>query len=104
MEVLSPEVRIDGEVLTKIIEQLTLLLRIDGYELYIGSYISNQPVYTWGLLTEKEISSSRFLPFSIRNEDLLKERRLSSISKKNRKAIYDLMVEFNEPFYTTSEI
>lgn len=103
MEVLSPEVRIDGEVLTKIIEQLTLLLRIDGYELYIGSYISNQPVYTWGLLTEKEISSSRFLPFSIRNEELLKERRLSSISKKNRKAIYDLMVEFNEPFYTTSE-
>ena len=103
MEVLSPEVRIDGEVLTKIIEQLTLLLRIDGYELYIGSYISNQPVYTWGLLTEKEISSSRFLPFSIRNEELLKEKRLSSISKKNRKAIYDLMVEFNEPFYTTSE-
>lgn len=38
MEVLSPEVRIDGDVLTKIIEQLTSLLRVDGYELYIGSF------------------------------------------------------------------
>ena len=102
MEVLSPEVRIDGEVLTKIIEQLTLLLRIDGYELYIGSYISNQPVYTWGLLSEKETASSRFLPFSIRNEELLKDIKLGTIPKKIRRAVYNLMTEFNEPLLCKS--
>lgn len=103
MEVLSPEVRIDGEVLTKYIERIKSLLAVDGYELYIGSYISNQPVYTWGLLSEKEMASSRFLPFSIRNEELLKDRKFSSISKKNRRAIYNLMTEFNEPLLYKSE-
>lgn len=103
MEVLSPEVRIDGDVLTKIIEQLTSLLRVDGYELYIGSYISNQPVYTWGVLAETEITSSRFLPFSIRNEELLKDRKLGTIPKKIRRAIYNLMTEFNESLLCKSE-
>lgn len=102
MEVLSPEVRIDGEVLTKIIEKLSSLLRVDGYELYIGSYISNQPVYTWGLLSEKETASSRFLPFSIRNEELLKDIKLGTIPKKIRRAVYNLMTEFNEPLLCKS--
>ena len=103
MEVLSPEVRIDGEVLTKYIERLKSLLAVDGYELYISSYVSNHPIYTWGLLTEAERISTRFLPFSIRNKAELRKKKLSSISKRKRSAILDLMKEQNEFFLCKTE-
>lgn len=103
MEVLSPEVRIDGEVLSKIIEKLSLLLRVDGYELYIGSYISNQPVYTWGLLTEREIASTKFIPFSLRLQEQLKNAKLASIPKTTRRAIFNLIGNCNESFRCTTE-
>lgn len=103
MEVLSPEVRIDGEVLNKIIEQVTLLLRIDGYELYIGSYVSNQPVYTWGLLTEKERASTKFVPFSLRLQEQLKSTKLASIPKTIRRAIFNLIENCNESLRCTTE-
>ena len=64
IEVFNPEICVEGDLLKKYFSQIQGFLREDGYELYPSHYISGKPIYSWRLLTEKEIKSLKFLPFS----------------------------------------
>lgn len=105
IEVFNPEVCVEGETLEKYFSQIQSLLREDGYELYASHYISGKPSYSWRLLTEKEINSPKFLPFSVRFEDDLNTKKimLPRITKVDRKKVFDLMCRHEETCYLTTE-
>ena len=105
LQVLSPDVRIDGYLFNKYVEEIRKLLEIDGYELYIGNYVSNQPYYVWNLLSEKEITSPYPIPFSIRLQDELKSKSVvvNSIPKRIRYDVYKIMTQYNTAVRVVSE-
>ena len=105
IEVFNPEVCVEGKTLEKYFSQIQHLLREDGYELYASHYISGKPIYSWRLLTEKEIKSSKFLPFSVRYEEDLKTKKITlpKIAKVDRKKVFDIMGRYEETCYLTTE-
>lgn len=105
IEVFDPEVCVEGDILKKYFTKIQSLLQKDGYELYASQYISGKPKYSWRTLTEKEIKSQRFLPFSIRFEDDLntKKIKIHSITKIDRKKVFDLMGKYEETCCLTTE-
>lgn len=105
LEILNPEICIEGDALNIIISQIKRLLHEDGYELYVSEKISGKPKYSWRLLTEKEIRSNRYLPFSLRYEEELKAGTMNipTIKIRNRKAILELMERFEQVCNLISE-
>lgn len=105
IEVFNPEICVEGDLLKKYFSQIQGFLREDGYELYPSHYISGKPIYSWRLLTEKEIKSLKFLPFSVRFEDDLNTKKITlpKIAKVDRKKVFDLMSRYEETCYLTTE-
>lgn len=105
IEVFNPEVCIESEVLNRYFSQIQGLLHNDGYELYASDYISGKPIYSWRFLTAKEIKTTKYLPFSVRYEDELKTKKivLPTIHKSDRKRVLDLMSQYEETCYLTTE-
>jgi len=105
-EIFNPEVRDDDNSLCKeYLKKINELLCADRYELYANSQISGRNVYSWRTMTENEAIKGGFVPFSMRYEKKLKEHTLSicSISKKMRKEIVALMMQYEDQEYLTDE-
>lgn len=91
-EILHPEVRIENETFWACYQKICQLLKIDGYEIYVSGFISDRYVYDWRELTEMEITQGRFLPFSMRNKQLLENKTIQlTIPLKLRKEIIRIM-------------
>ena len=58
IEMFNPEVCIEGAILNKVFSQIQNLLHEDGYELYVSEKVSGKPLYSWRLLTAKEIQTN----------------------------------------------
>lgn len=80
-------------------------LRADGYELYESDKISQRSVYSWRKITQEELVSGRFIPFSIRNKKAIEAKSLNlpTISKKIRAEIINLFNRYDEGLYETTE-
>lgn len=91
-EVFHPIVRIKGDISNTLFLKIQELIRLDGYELYVSDEISGQPIYSYRELSDNEIASQRFLPFSVRSG-----RRCSvqKISKIIRNHIAELVTRYN---------
>ena len=78
------------------------LLQNDGYELYPESKISGRDVYGWRKHDLEE--SSLFVPFSQRNEQDIKEKKLKlSLNMKTRNQIYKLIEKHSTVYRETDE-
>ena len=66
--IFRPEVRYEDGYWNEFREKINDLLKVDGYEIYISELISNHPVYDWRPLSEIEIHTGKFAPFSVRNK------------------------------------
>lgn len=92
-EVFHPIVRIKGDISNTLFSKIQELIRLDGYELYVSDEISGQPIYSYRELSDNEIVSKRFLPFSVRNG---KHCSVQKISKIIRNHIAELVTRYNE--------
>lgn len=68
--VFHPAYRDENGNWKKYLEKIQELLHVDGYELYVSRFISGKEVYEWRKLTETEINSKIFVPFSQRYKDM----------------------------------
>lgn len=92
-EIFHPVALIESDVSIKYFEIICSHLRKDGYELYPKGEISGRNVYSWRQLTEKEVNSNSFLPFSQRRD---KSWKLPSIPKAIRSNILAIMHQFEK--------
>ena len=67
------------------------LLHNDGYELYISKYISGREVYEWRELTDVEVKTNKFIPFSQRYKDT--NITVPKITKAKRHQLDELMTQ-----------
>lgn len=99
--IFHPEVRNEGENWKKYLDKVKELLRYDGYELYVSKYISGESVYGWRVLTDQELASNRFVPFSQRYNTHKICKPVICWSK--RKKIFELMCRKDLNLYLTTE-
>jgi len=99
--VFHPENRKEDGYWKSFLERINNLLKQDGYELYEKSKISGRAVYFYRLLSSEEIARKKFIPFSIRNKNIVDNSL--SISKNIRNEIYNLFTKHNETQYRTTE-
>lgn len=99
--VFHPAYREENGYWKEYLNKIQLLLRADGYELYISDYISGRALYSWRTLTDAEKSSPKFLPFSQRYNGY--KIPIPKISIIKRKGLIDLMHRREENEYLTSE-
>lgn len=99
--VFHPAYRKEDEPWKKYLDKIQLLLRPDGYELYISESISGRDVYSWRELTKLEKEIKSFLPFSVRNKD--KKLPKIKITLFKRKAILEVMTRMEESEYLTTD-
>lgn len=93
-KVFHPTVRNENACWKGFLDRIQNLLKPDGYELYAAEFISGRAVYKWRELTEYEIRSNRFVPFSERFKGRLIQ--IPSISRNKRKALVELMHRYEE--------
>jgi hypothetical protein len=103
--VFHPENRDEQGYWLSYLEKINKKLRADGYELYECDKISQRSVYSWRKITQEELASGRFVPFSIRNKKNIQSKsfNLPTISKKLRSEITDLFNRYDEELYETTE-
>jgi hypothetical protein len=99
-EIFHPEALIDTEVSKKYFKEINSLLRKDRYELYLKAEISGRNVYSWRDISEKEVNTYTFLPFSQR----IKEGTIvNSIPKTIRRKLLDVMNKYEQMEYLTTD-
>ncbi len=99
-EIFNPEALIDTEVSKKYFKEINSLLRKDRYELYLKAEISGRNVYSWRDISEKEVNTYTFLPFSQR----IKEGTIvNSIPKTIRRKLLDVMNKYEQMEYLTTD-
>lgn len=99
-EVFHPIVRIKGDISNTLFSKIQELIRHDGYELYVSDEISGQSIYSYRELSDNEIVSQCFLPFSVRND---KRCSVQKISKIIRNRIAELVTRYNANEQFTDE-
>ncbi|MCT0449642.1 AbiJ-related protein [Lactococcus lactis] len=91
-EIFNPVCRIEDSDWKEFFNKINRYLKRDGFELYETRKISGRSVYDWRKLTEIEVITGSFVPFSIRNKPDLEANLIKiSISKKLRNEILELM-------------
>lgn len=100
-KVFHPSVRSENGYWKGLLENIQLLLKPDGYELYIVDRISGRDVYDWRELTEIEVASNRFIPFSERYKN--HSLQMPRISFNKRKALVELMHRYEENILITND-
>jgi hypothetical protein len=98
--IFHPAVCDGSDLCYKYLKQINDLLRQDGYELYVCQKISGKNVYGWRPLSEKEISSSDFLPFSERLDNHFK---IKTITKKEKNEIINIINKYDDNDYFIDE-
>jgi hypothetical protein len=99
--VFHPENRDEKGYWKPFLERINSLIKQDGYELYEEGKISGRSVYSYRQLSLVEIASNKFIPFSIRNKNVIDNDL--KISMKMRKEIYNLFTRHNETQHRTDE-
>ena len=100
--VFHPAVRTESGYWKEFLGEVNGLLQNDGYELYPESKISGRDVYGWRKHDLEE--SSLFVPFSQRNEQDIKEKKLKlSLNMKTRNQIYKLIEKHSTVYRKTDE-
>ena len=99
--VFHPAYRKEGGYWKEYLDRIQMLLRPDGYELYVYTRLSGRAVYSWRVLTNAEIASKMFLPFSQR----YKEDNISvpKITRTKRSSLVGLMTRREEIEHLTTE-
>lgn len=100
-KIFHPKIRIENGYWKGYLDRIQALLKPDGYELYVAEYISGRTVYKWRELTEFEITSNKFIPFSIRYQGC--SIQIQSISHNKRNALVELMRRLEERLYFTDD-
>jgi len=94
-EIFHPAVRKEKEYWKEFLHEINILLRNDGYELYVTDRVSNRDVYGWRIFQPEE--SSIFIPYSQRNAKDIKEKKIDlSLKRSARNQIYQLLEKYNE--------
>lgn len=93
-KIFHPAIRNEKRYWKEYLERIQTMLHPDGYELYAAEYISGRAVYKWRELTDCEITSNKFIPFSIRYQGC--SIQITSISRDKRKTVVELMHRLEE--------
>ena len=100
--VFHPVVRDEHGEWKEFLDTINELLRIDGYELYPESQISRRDVYGWREYDAE--TGSLFIPFSKRNEEDIKSKKITlSLSRKTRRQIYKILEKYSTVYRETNE-
>lgn len=76
--------------------KINALIRVDGYELYVSDKISGRDIYSWRPLSQAEVLSGEFKPFSIRHKADIKSGVIkTSISRKIRREIMNIFTRYD---------
>jgi hypothetical protein len=101
-EVFHPEVRYEKGYWRELLQEINVLLRNDGYELFCSEKLSGRDVFSWRCYRADE--NTIFIPFSQRNEKVLKSKKLIlTIPKKTRTQLLYLIESCNESFQLSDE-
>lgn len=99
--VFHPAYRKEDGFWKEYLERIQMLLHPDGYELFVLNKLSGRVVYGWRVLTNAEIASKVFLPFTQRyNEGSLPIPR---ITRAKRSSLVGLMTRREEIEHLTTE-
>ncbi len=98
-KVFHPSVRSENGCWKGLLENIQMLLKADGYELYIAERISGREVYACRELTDLEIANNKFIPFSQRYKNC--SLQIPRISINKRKALVELIYRLEEKLYMT---
>lgn len=103
--VFHPENRYEKGYWKEYLGKINELLRADGYELYESDKMSQRSVFSWRRITQEELASGKFIPFSVRNKKAIEAKNLNlpSIPKKIRSEIINLLNRYDENLYETDE-
>lgn len=103
--VFHPENRYEKGYWEEYLRKINELLRADGYELYESDKMSQRSVFSWRRITQEELASGKFIPFSVRNKKAIEAKNLNlpSIPKKIRSEIINLLNRYDENLYETDE-
>ena len=99
--VFHPTVRMEEGYWNEYLRRIQVLLRPDGYELFVAARLSGRDVYNWRVLTNAEIVSKTFLPFSIRYKD--DDISVPKISRIKRLSLIELMTRMEDNEYLQTE-
>lgn len=102
--IFNPEVRVENSSWKEFFDHVNKLLKIDGYELYADILVSDKILYSWRRLSDVEIKTKKFAPFSLRHRaEILSKKLTISIPKKFRIKILNLFNKFNADSFKTTE-
>ncbi|MDR2919492.1 MAG: hypothetical protein LBV72_09045 [Tannerella sp.] len=103
--VFHPENRMEDGYWNEYFKKINALIYVDGYELYESEKISGRAVYEWRKLTPEEIASGRFLPFSLRHKNELKDRIITipTIPQNIRTELLNLFNKYDDTLYRTDD-
>lgn len=103
--VFHPENRNEKGYWEEYLRKINELLRADGYELYESDKMSQRSVFSWRRITQEELASGKFIPFSVRNKKAIEAKNLNlpSIPKRIRYEIINLLNRYDENLYETDE-
>ncbi|QOX63907.1 hypothetical protein FRZ06_11475 [Anoxybacterium hadale] len=100
--IFHPVVRSEKGYWKEFLSEINRLLQNDGYELYPAEKISKRDVYGWRIYQPGE--SNIFIPFSQRNAEAKKEKKITlSIKLNARNQIYQLLEKYNNIYRNTDE-
>lgn len=100
-KVFHPSVRSENSYWKGHLDNIQVLLKPDGYELYIAERISGREVYAWRELTDLEVANNKFIPFSQRYKN--SSLQIPRISINKRKALVELMRRLEENICVTDD-
>lgn len=100
-KVFHPSVRSENSYWKGLLDNIQVLLKPDGYELYIAEKISGREVYAWRELTDLEVANNKFIPFSQRYKN--SSLQIPRISINKRKALVELMRRLEENICVTDD-
>lgn len=99
--VFHPAIRKEDGYWDEYLRKIQMLLHPDGYELYVSTRLSGRNVYSWRVLTNAEIASKTFLPFSVRYKD--DNISVPKIGRAKRLSLVRLMTCKEDNEYLTTE-
>lgn len=101
-EIFHPVVRNEKSYWKEFLVAINKLLQNDGYEIYPTGKISNHDIYGWRVYDYTD--SHLFVPYSQRNKEAIKDKRIVlSIKRSTRNQIYQLLERFNVVYQKTDD-
>lgn len=99
-EIFHPAVRHEKGYWKEFLDEINKLLQNDGYEIYAAKKISNRDIYGWRVFKPED--NRLFIPYSLRNQKGLKDKKIS-IKMIARNQIYQLLEKYNNTYRETNE-